>query len=659
MLELNSLTDIAALRESVDIECKLAQGRDGKGGLPNDLWETYSAFANTSGGDIFLGLKENKDLSFDLHGVENAEKVLEDFWNNLNNPQKVSANLLRDSMVKVITMEGMRLIHIHVPQASRQQKPVFVNNNPLTGTFKRLGSGDMRLQREAVSRLLAEQSEESRDAEILTGFGIDDVDTESFRTYRNMYSARQPDHPWNKVDNQEFLYQIGAWRRDRESGVSGLTRAGLLMFGKYRPIMEAFPNYMVDYQERPEAKTEARWIDRVVPDGTWSGNLFEFYQKVIRKLTADLKVPFVLQGDQRQDDTSVHKALREALVNTLIHADYSGRASILVVKRPDMFGFRNPGLMRVAIETAVQGSESDCRNRILQNLFRFVGLGENAGSGLPKIFDGWKSQHWRQPLLKEKSEPNEQTLLELHALSLVPEKTIDFLRESIGAEAFDSLDKTERLIMATAHIERTVDHRRMMQVLDIHPKDLSATFSSLIDRGFLLQDGTGRGTIYFLMQERLNDDIKEIFGDRVFDTTPEILNINNQQGQSKLIPNPGDLTPSSGGLTLSSGGLTFSSGGINSSTDDWAYLVSIAEPVATKKKVTRIIVEKTILSLCQVKTCSLEELATLLQRSANFLQKEYVQPMLKSKQLQYKYPTRPNHPEQAYRSFTEESEHDH
>ncbi|MBR7793574.1 putative DNA binding domain-containing protein [Undibacterium sp. FT147W] len=638
MLELNSLTDIAALRESVDIECKLAQGRDGKGGLPNDLWETYSAFANTSGGDIFLGLKENKDLSFDLRGVENAEKVLEDFWNNLNNPQKVSANLLRDAMVKVITIEGMRLIHIHVPQASRQQKPVFVNNNPLTGTFKRLGSGDMKLQRDAVSRLLAEQSEESRDAEILVGYSIEDLDLDSLRVYRNMYSTRAPDHPWNKVDNQEFLKQIAAWRKDRVSGVSGITRAGLLMFGQYQPIQEAFPNYMVDYQERPEAKTEARWIDRIVPDGTWSGNVFDFYQKVIRKLTADLKVPFVLEGDQRQDDTLVHKALREALVNTLIHADYSGRASILIVKRPDMFGFRNPGLMRISIETAVKGSESDCRNRILQNLFRFVGLGENAGSGLPKIFDGWKSQHWRQPLLKEKTVPNDQTLLELHALSLIPEKTIQFLRKSIGSAEFDSLNETERLVLATAHIESTVDHRRLMQVLDIHPKDLSATFSGLIERGYLLQDGAGRGTIYFLASARLNDDIKEIFGDDFFDDPKETL---SGTGSSD----------SSGGLNLNSGGLSDSSGG--------GVLKRVAEPVASKKKVSREIVVKTILELCQDRACTLEELASLLNRSTNVIRKDYLQPMLKAKLLLYKYPTKPNHPDQAYRTVKEELANDH
>jgi ATP-dependent DNA helicase RecG len=607
-----------------------------------------------------LGLKENNDLGFDLRGVENPDKVLVDFWNNLNNSQKVSHNILRDSMVKVITIEGMHLIHIHIPQASRQQKPVFVNNNPLTGTYKRLGSGDMKLQREAVSRLMAEQSDESRDAEILPGYTTEDLDPDSLRIYRNMYSTREPDHPWNKIDNQAFLTQIGAWRRDRVSGVSGLTRAGLLMFGQYRPILDAFPNYMVDYQEQPEVKTEARWIDRVVPDGTWSGNIFDFYQKVIRKLTADLKVPFTMQGDQRQDDTLVHKALREALVNTLIHADYSGRASILVLKRPDMFSFRNPGLMRVAIETAVQGSESDCRNRILQNLFRFVGLGENAGSGLPKIFDGWKSQHWRQPLLKEKTVPNEQTLLELHALSLVPEKTIHFLREAIGAEEFDSLNETERLILAAAHIEGTVDHRRLMQVLAIHPKDLSTTFSGLVERGFLLQEGVGRGTIYFLVQARLNDDIKEISGDNYFDNSKEGLNFSiSADSSGGLTDSSGGLADSSGGLMVSSGGLTNSSGGVADSSGGLSQLQVIAEPVASKKKVSKAIIVKTIIELCKDPARTLEELAALLKRSTNVIRKDYLQPMLKAKQLLYKYPTKPNHPEQAYRSAMDELENDH
>ena len=80
------------------------------------------------------------------------------------------------------------------------------------------------------------------------------------------------------------------WKKDRKSAEEGLTIAGLLMFGKMISIQEEFPNYMLDYQERPEARAEARWVDRISLDGTWSGNLFDFYTRVIRKLTSDLKV---------------------------------------------------------------------------------------------------------------------------------------------------------------------------------------------------------------------------------------------------------------------------------------------------------------------------------------------------------------------------------
>ncbi len=90
--------------------------------------------------------------------------------------------------------------------------------------------------------------------------------------------------------------------------------AGMLMFGKLRSILDAVPNYIVDYQERPQAKTEKRWIDRLTTDGTWSGNLYDFYRQVIRKLYSGLKIPFQLKGPERVEETPVHVALRETVL---------------------------------------------------------------------------------------------------------------------------------------------------------------------------------------------------------------------------------------------------------------------------------------------------------------------------------------------------------
>lgn len=284
MLRVTTLDDIAGLRENYEVECKLAAGRNGQGEVPKDVWETYSAFANSDGGDIFLGLEE-KQGTFRLNGIVNTTKVLDDFWNLINNSQKISNNILKREHVSEIKLNGKIIIRIHVPRAMRKQRPVYIGNNPMTGTFKRQNSGDYRCDDETVRRMLAEQIEDSRDNEILFGYNMDDLDSTTFNAYRQLYVVRQPDHPWNTVEPIEFLRNIGAWRADRESSKAGLTRAGLLMFGRLPSIQEHFPNYMLDYQERPEPNTEARWIDRITLDGAWSGNLFDFYRQVFRKLT--------------------------------------------------------------------------------------------------------------------------------------------------------------------------------------------------------------------------------------------------------------------------------------------------------------------------------------------------------------------------------------
>lgn len=399
------MIDLVSLSESSDLECKAAQGRNGKGELPEDFWKSYSAMANTEGGYILLGIEEKPIGQFRALGLSEVDRVRKALWDNLNNRKQISRNLLMEKDVQPIQLAGKTILRVHVPRATRQEKPVHVGTNPMhvgtnpmTGTYLRRYEGDYQASDETVRRLLAESVEESRDERVLKNFDINDLDMDTVAAYRNRFTAVKLAHPWSDLPLPEFLQSIGALGKNREEGYTGLRLAGLLMFGREEVIRDVLPYYMVDYQERSLAKDAGRWIDRIVPDGSWSGNIYDFFRKVYHKLTTDLKVPFQLREGQRVDDTPVHEALREALANTLIHADFTGRVSVLVVKRPDMFGFRNPGLMRIPLEQAVRGGSSDCRNRRLQKMFQLVGYGDHAGSGLPKIYHNWAGQHWRQPV---------------------------------------------------------------------------------------------------------------------------------------------------------------------------------------------------------------------------------------------------------------------
>lgn len=293
MFDLQILDDLSLLAESVDLECKLAQGQDGKGEVPKDFWSTYSAMANMHGGVVLLGVRE-KAGAFSVAGIANVEKVRTDLFNTLNNPGKVSVNLISDADVSALALDGKTVLLVRIPAATRKQKPVYLNGQPLGNTYRRLHDGDRSCDDETVKRMLAEQVEDERDARILHGFSMDDIDRESIRIYRQMLRDEKPGHPYLEQNDFGLLQSLRGWRRDRQSGEEGLTLAGLLMFGNWIAIQEAVPHYFLDYQERPEAKTELRWVDRLVPDGTWTGNLFEFYRRVYRKLIADLKIPFAL-----------------------------------------------------------------------------------------------------------------------------------------------------------------------------------------------------------------------------------------------------------------------------------------------------------------------------------------------------------------------------
>lgn len=597
--------EIQSLQEDYDIEFKQASGKDGLGKVPKSFWETYSAMANTSGGYVFFGVKEKNGAISDITGVEQPDVIKKELWDTLNNPQKVSANIIDEKNVDINRIANKQIIRIYIPQATRKHRPIFINGNPFKGTYRRNFTGDYHCSEETVKQMLGEQASDTRDAVLMQNYNIQDIEIETLKAYRQNFVNRQPTHPFNDYDNIEFLRNIGGWTRDRQTGQEGLTLGGLVMFGKLRSVLDAIPNYIVDYQERPRALTENRWVDRLTTDFSWSGNLYDFYRKVINKLYLDLKIPFQLKGDERIDDTPIHEALREALVNTIIHADYSGKCSILVVKRPDLFGFRNPGLLRVPKQEAIKGGVSDCRNRNLQKMFQLIGRGDQAGSGFPKIYRGWSSQHWRSPDLEERIDSN-QTVLVLSMTNLLPEDVVTQIKQELGNE-FDALNKMERIALVTARTEKCVTHSRLKELTKEHPADLTIALHGLVEKKLLTSEGSGKATFYYL---------------------------------------PGEH-PISDKLGISSGHKAASSehsarGSVHKEME------KIASLIAGKRRVSPEKMTGIIVNLCKVKELTNKELAGLLNRSEDTIRTHYLTPMCERGLIIRKYPNIINHPDQKY-----------
>lgn len=142
-------TELEQYREDGHVEAKEALG-----GLPESLWETYSAFANAQGGVILLGVGEREDHSFRVLELLDPEGLLEEFWAIVRNPDYVSVNLLKEEDVQVLREEGRCIIAIFVPEAATAQKPVYLLNDPWRHSYRRVGEADKRCSREDVEKML-------------------------------------------------------------------------------------------------------------------------------------------------------------------------------------------------------------------------------------------------------------------------------------------------------------------------------------------------------------------------------------------------------------------------------------------------------------------------------------------------------------------------
>ena len=227
-------------------------------------------------GIIILGVKENKENNvYTVEGVENVNNILKDFWNTINNKEKVSQNIINDDNIDILEIENKKIIVIEILKANRRNKPIYINNNPMTGTYKRFHEGDFKCSEYEIKTMISESNEKTKDQIILEEYDIKNINKETLKDYRIRFKIHKGEtHEWNKIEDEEFLYRLNALDRQTKK----LTLAGLLMFGEEKDIVSILPNYFLDYREIKDSVTTERWSNRITSwDDSWTGNLWDFF----------------------------------------------------------------------------------------------------------------------------------------------------------------------------------------------------------------------------------------------------------------------------------------------------------------------------------------------------------------------------------------------
>lgn len=484
--------NIEKYKENNRIEAKKALG-----GLPRSIWETYSAFANALGGVLLLGVEEHKDKSLHPVNLPDPEKMIEEFWSIINNPIRVNTNILSEKDVYTLEVNGNHIIVINVPRAHRVDKPIYIDNNPLTGTYRRNGEGDYRCSTEEVQAMQRDAAIKTQDMTVLSGMTLDALDMDCVRRYRYRMKKVRPGHRWEKLKDIEFLEKLGAVSKitvenssnDGEADNIHPTAAGLLMFGYEYEIVKEFPDFFLDYQEQMGIEDEI--THRIVSSyGDWSGNICDFYFRVHDMIMEGINF------SSNVDSETVKNALREAVANSIINADYYGSNGIEIIKTPQFITITNPGSFRIDVNEALSGGKSDPRNAAIIKMFTMVDVSENTGSGIPNIYRVWKKQGFMEPVIREFFEPEEIMLtlpLEKNA-SIFPHRN----HKSAGVRRKMSSPVDEIVEYLTKNIRAT--GYELALFMGMNSLQIKNILNKMIMKEIIETQGSGRSKIYKLKE---------------------------------------------------------------------------------------------------------------------------------------------------------------
>ncbi|MGC9471624.1 MAG: ATP-binding protein [Bacteroidales bacterium] len=422
----------------------------------NDCLKVISAMANANGGTLFIGMDDQGNPV----ELKNTKKLLDDIPNTIRNRLNVLP------MVGMEVKTGHKIIRITIPPSSI---PVSFNGK----YYLRSGSTVQELRGNELAGFLLKKSGTPWDNCIEEHSTLKELDRYTINGFKRLAADRLPGIV-NENDHSIILDKLNLIDNKH------LKRAAVLLFGSdpqryYSHAVVKIGKFLND------ADIQTTDIVR--------GNLFQQIENSLEILrTKYLQSNISYEGIHRRDILEYpYEALREAVINALIHRDYHVFSQIQIRVYPDKLVIMNEGSLpaEITVEDLKRNHLSKPRNKLLAEVFYFAGFIEAWGRGTLKILEKCGEQGLPEPEFT-----NEHGVM-----------TVIFYKDRWNESTLKQLGLNERQMKAVAYVKKngSINNSVYQQINDIGKTTATEDLQTLVGKGIFKQTGgKGRGTKYEL-----------------------------------------------------------------------------------------------------------------------------------------------------------------
>ena len=586
----------------------------------HSVMETVCSYSNEpglGGGYILMSISGDSESSLVRYKVDpmpDPDKIQSDFATQCASMFNIP---VRPQMT-VEKINGLPVLKIWIDELPAKLKPLYFKKAKLpNGAMRRIGSTDQHCTDDDMHVFY--QGTGSYDQTPVKGTTFADVDENALNRYRVLREKVNPAAEELTYNDSELLEALGCVNKEDPNE---LNIAGLLLFGNSKIQRSTYPMHRADYIRVPGNT----WVQN--PDERFTtidmrGPLILILYRLIDAINADLPRGFLLPEDDVQAASTglPMKALREAIVNALMHRSYREHRPTQIIRYDNRLEIINPGFSLKSEEKLGQpGSET--RNPFIAAVFHDTNLAETKGSGIRAMRRLMVAAHLVPPTFESSRENNEfiSRLLLHHFLDA---NDLEWLKQF---EKFELSDGQKQALIFVREVG-AIDNLTYRQMANCDTIKASADLRLLKSLNLLMSKGQGKATYYVA-------------------------------GHALSSPAPGLSTPPQSISTLPFDRLSTPPQDLSTPPQDLSTplqdlstpLQEILERIGAlnKREHDKSKVEAIIMDLCRLKPLKASEIAGYFHKEESYFKRKYLSNMIAEKKLKYLYPEMRNHPEQAY-----------